>query len=169
MQRITTISGRAIPMRGNDLPPADTGWTTIISSDLARALFGASDPIGKRFKQVSPTPSRPRDLVVTGVYDSRHLPSGMTTAIVYRSVKEWQARRYLIRTAGPAVNLASRVESLTREMQATILVSRDISAQLGPSFTLGRTASMPVKGKSQPVEVVEVLSLCQPVDSSAPP
>jgi hypothetical protein len=54
-------------------------------------------------------------------------------------------------------------------MQATILVSRDISAQLGPAFTLGRTASMLVKGKSQPVEVVEVLSLCQPVDSSAAP
>jgi adenylate cyclase len=69
---------------------------------------------------------------------------------------------------GDAVNVASRVESLTREMQATILVSRDISAQLGPSFTLGRTASMPVKGKSQPVEVVEVLALCQLVDSSAP-
>ena len=35
---------------------------------------------------------------------------------------------------GDAVNLASRVEALTREMQATILVSRDISAQLGPSL-----------------------------------
>jgi len=70
---------------------------------------------------------------------------------------------------GDAVNLASRVEALTREMQATILVSRDISAQLGPSFALGRTATMLVKGKSQPVEVVEVLSLCQPVDSSGPP
>ena len=70
---------------------------------------------------------------------------------------------------GDAVNLASRVEALTREMQATILVSRNISEQLGPAFTLGRTATMVVKGKSQPVEVVEVLSLCQPVDSSAPP
>jgi adenylate cyclase len=70
---------------------------------------------------------------------------------------------------GDAVNLAARVEALTREMQATILVSRDISAQLGPAFVLGRTATMLVKGKSQPVEVFEVLSLCQPVDSSAPP
>jgi adenylate cyclase len=70
---------------------------------------------------------------------------------------------------GDAVNLASRVEALTREMQATILVSRDISAQLGPTFALGRTATMLVKGKTQPVEVFEVLSLCQPVDSSAPP
>ncbi len=69
---------------------------------------------------------------------------------------------------GDAVNLAARVESLTREMQATILVSRAIVAQLGPAFVLGRTATMGVKGKSQPVEVVEVLSLCQPVDSSVP-
>jgi adenylate cyclase len=85
---------------------------------------------------------------------------------------------------GDAVNLASRVEALTREMQATILVSRDLCQQLGPSFTLGRTATMLVKGKSQPVEVVEVLAaaqgcangagaggagapLCQPVDSTA--
>jgi adenylate cyclase len=67
---------------------------------------------------------------------------------------------------GDAVNLAARVEALTREMQATILVSRDIAAQLGPGFNLGQTASMLVKGKSQPVEVVEVLSLCQQVDSS---
>jgi adenylate cyclase len=70
---------------------------------------------------------------------------------------------------GDAVNLASRVESLTREMQATILVSRDISGQLGPAFKLGCTATMVVKGKSQPVEVVEILSLCQRVDSSPPP
>jgi adenylate cyclase len=70
---------------------------------------------------------------------------------------------------GDAVNLASRVEALTRDMQATILVSRDIAAQLGPAFTFGCTATLPVKGKSQPVEVVEVLSLCQRVDSSPPP
>ena len=70
---------------------------------------------------------------------------------------------------GDPVNLAARVEALTREMQATILVSRDVAALLGPAFQLGCTASMLVKGKSQPVEVVEVLSLCQPVDSSAPP
>ncbi|HEV8330502.1 MAG TPA: adenylate/guanylate cyclase domain-containing protein [Steroidobacteraceae bacterium] len=67
---------------------------------------------------------------------------------------------------GDAVNLAARVEALTREMQATILVSRDVAAQLGPAFNLGQTASMLVKGKSQPVEVVEVCSLCQPIDSS---
>jgi adenylate cyclase len=59
---------------------------------------------------------------------------------------------------GEAVNLASRVESLTKEVGAVILVSRDIAARLGPGFTLGSTNHLPVKGRSQPVEVVEVLS-----------
>jgi adenylate cyclase len=59
---------------------------------------------------------------------------------------------------GDAVNVASRVESLTRELHATILVSRAISEQLGPAFTLGRTATLSVKGKTQPVEVVEILA-----------
>jgi len=102
-------------LRGNDLPPADTGWTTIISSDLARALWGTSDPIGKRFKQIAPTPSRPRDLVVTGVYDSRRLPSGITTAQIYRSVKDWQASRYLIRTTPAALSLADTIRRIARE------------------------------------------------------
>ena len=60
---------------------------------------------------------------------------------------------------GDAVNLANRVESLTRELRATVLVSREIAQQLGPSFVLGRTATLPVKGKSQPIDVVEVLDV----------
>jgi class 3 adenylate cyclase len=61
---------------------------------------------------------------------------------------------------GDAVNLASRIEALTSNVQATILVSRQICAQLGPQFMLGRTATLPVKGRQQRVEVVEVLGLC---------
>lgn len=63
---------------------------------------------------------------------------------------------------GEAVNLASRIESLTKELTATILVSRQIAARLGSEFVLGRTALLPVKGKSQPVEVVEVLGRAPP-------
>ena len=59
---------------------------------------------------------------------------------------------------GEPVNLASRVESLTKELAATILVSKEIAARLGPEFSLGRAALLPVKGKVQPVEVVEVLA-----------
>jgi adenylate cyclase len=59
---------------------------------------------------------------------------------------------------GEPVNLASRIESLTKELAATILVSKPIAARLGPEFVLGRAAQLTVKGRSQPVEVVEVLA-----------
>lgn len=58
---------------------------------------------------------------------------------------------------GEPVNLASRIEALTKELTATILVSKQIAVRLGSEFVLGRTALLPVKGKSRPVEVVEVL------------
>jgi adenylate cyclase len=59
---------------------------------------------------------------------------------------------------GEAVNLASRVEALTKELAATILVSKEIADRLGPEFSLGRAALLPVKGLTQPVEVVEILA-----------
>ena len=60
---------------------------------------------------------------------------------------------------GDAVNLASRIESLTRELNTTVLVSRAVATQLGESFQIGRTAVLPVRGRTQTVEVVEVLGL----------
>jgi adenylate cyclase len=65
---------------------------------------------------------------------------------------------------GEAVNLASRVEGLTKHLQATVLVSSDIADKLPATFALGRRASLAVKGSAQPVHVVEVLG-CATVDS----
>jgi adenylate cyclase len=58
---------------------------------------------------------------------------------------------------GDAPNLASRIEGLTKEMQAMILVSGATASRLGAEFELGRRAVLAVKGKELPVEVVEVL------------
>jgi hypothetical protein len=55
------------------------------------------------------------------------------------------------------VNLASRIEGLTKEVQATVLVSKVTADRLGPQFRRGRVAVLPVKGKAQPVEVVEIV------------
>jgi adenylate cyclase len=60
---------------------------------------------------------------------------------------------------GDPVNLASRIEGLTKELQATIVISEETASCLGPEFTLGRTATMAVKGKEKPVQVVEVLGI----------
>jgi class 3 adenylate cyclase len=59
---------------------------------------------------------------------------------------------------GDPVNLANRVETLTKDVQATVLVSREIADRLGETFVLGRSVTLPVKGRKQPVEVVEVLN-----------
>ena len=59
---------------------------------------------------------------------------------------------------GEPVNLASRVEALTKNLPATILVSKEVAVRLGPEFVLGRTAELPVKGKTHPIEVVELVS-----------
>jgi class 3 adenylate cyclase len=63
---------------------------------------------------------------------------------------------------GEAVNLASHIEALTKELAATILVSKEIATRLGPEFVLGRTALVTIEGKSQPVQVVEVCTGPQP-------
>jgi adenylate cyclase len=60
---------------------------------------------------------------------------------------------------GDPVNLANRVEALTKEVRATVLVSKEISGHLGAAFVRGRNAMMPVKGKVQPIEVIEILGL----------
>lgn len=60
---------------------------------------------------------------------------------------------------GDPVNLASRIEGLTKELQATILVSRITAVRLGDEFIFGRSAVFPVKGKQQPVAVIEVLGI----------
>ena len=59
---------------------------------------------------------------------------------------------------GDPVNLANRVESLTREFHATVLVSRGIADRLSPSYILGRRATLPVKGRTEHVDVLEVLA-----------
>ncbi len=59
---------------------------------------------------------------------------------------------------GAPVNLASRIESLTKEVGATILISDATARRLGAPFALGRKAVLAVKGTEQPVQVIEVLA-----------
>lgn len=58
---------------------------------------------------------------------------------------------------GDAVNLASRVQELTKQVGTAILVTDDTAARLGAGFVLGTRTVLTVRGKTQPIGVIEVL------------
>jgi predicted permease len=101
-------------VRGNDKPPADTSGIMIISSDLARQLWGNVDPIGRRFIQTSTGVGANRVFTVTGVFDTRYLFKGGDHARVFRPAPAWWPRRYLIRTVGQASDVSAAVRRVVR-------------------------------------------------------
>lgn len=105
-------------LRGTARAPADTAGVMIISSDLARDLWGDADPIGRRLVQVLPAPTGQikRELVVTGVYDARYIDKGSAHARVFRPVNTWwNDQQVLVRTAPLAADLATPVLHAARE------------------------------------------------------
>ena len=58
---------------------------------------------------------------------------------------------------GDAVNLASRVQGLTKEVGAAILVTDVTAARLQERFLFGKQAVLPVRGKTDPIQVIEIL------------
>jgi ABC-type antimicrobial peptide transport system permease subunit len=102
-------------VRGNDVATSsDTSATIIIGSDLARRLWGEMDPVGRRFSEISPSQTVKRDLVVSGVYDSRYFGKSQPE-LVFRPVAKLRFGEYLIRTAAPASNLIDSVRRIVRE------------------------------------------------------
>jgi len=60
---------------------------------------------------------------------------------------------------GDSVNLASRLEGMTKIVGCVILASRDTLESAGAGFSLGRASTVTVKGRAQPVDVWEILGL----------
>jgi len=111
-------------LRGDDLAPAaDTNARVIIGSDLARRLWGDADPIGRRLTQISPAHRVRRDIVVSGVYDSRYMDK-FGQAVVYRPVRNLWSDSYLIRTAVPASELAVSIRGIVRADRAAFMLRR---------------------------------------------
>jgi adenylate cyclase len=53
------------------------------------------------------------------------------------------------------VNLASRIEGLTKDAKRRILVSRDTAERCGDAFEFVSCGTFAVKGRAQPVELFE--------------
>jgi predicted permease len=110
-------------LRGSDAAPSDSSNSVIISSTLARELWGVADPIGRRFAQVIPGNSanaeqRP-DFIVGGVYDARYIAIGTNNARIFRPRRAWWNDEILIRTSGPALDLKKSIRRVGHEALPT--------------------------------------------------
>ncbi|WP_441234085.1 adenylate/guanylate cyclase domain-containing protein [Bradyrhizobium sp. 930_D9_N1_4] len=54
---------------------------------------------------------------------------------------------------GPAVNMASRLEALTKQVGRPVLLSRDFAEQVEPAFELEHVGQYEVRGFSDPIEL----------------
>jgi class 3 adenylate cyclase len=52
---------------------------------------------------------------------------------------------------GDPINVAARVERLTREVSVDLLITEEVSSQLGGRFRLRAMPALPVKGKAEPI------------------
>jgi adenylate cyclase len=57
---------------------------------------------------------------------------------------------------GDAVNVASRVQELTKVVGVAILVTQSTAVRLGARFTFGKQVVLPVRGKTEPIQVIEI-------------
>jgi len=110
-------------LRGSDATLSDSSNSVIISSDLARELWGETDPIGRRLAQTTPASAangaRGAEFIVAGVYDARYISKGSNNARVFRPRRNWWNDEILIRTSGPALDLSKSIRRVGRQVLPT--------------------------------------------------
>lgn len=67
---------------------------------------------------------------------------------------------------GDTVNVTVRIEELTRRLGWSIVVSRDVVQLVNQRVEFGRHSTVALRGRDTPIEVVEVLGLEAPANSS---
>lgn len=140
------------------------GYIDKYMGDGLMALFGleADDPAAASRQAVLAALDMLHELPELNRYLGRHFGTTLDIGIGVHAgcaiVAEIGHPRYMQLTAiGDAVNVASRVESATKEVGARLLVTAEAAAHLGPEFRLGRRAQVLLKGTSGARELIEVL------------
>jgi adenylate cyclase len=77
-------------------------------------------------------------------------------------------QRMQLTAIGDAVNVASRVESATKEVGVRLLVTTEVATQLGDEFRTGRRQSVHLKGTTGERELIEILAATPHTGSNAP-
>jgi adenylate cyclase len=72
------------------------------------------------------------------------------------------ATRREFTAVGDTVNLAARLENLTREYDTDLAISGETARQIGGQFNLRLLAERKVRGRSSPVQVFVLVSAPQP-------
>ena len=119
---IPIILGRDVSL----LDTANTEYSVVIGSDLAKTLWGAENPIGKTLAPRGwRTDADAAEMVVIGVYDAtRTTTRGMGIRVYTAKGKHWRKNTLLIRTTGPARALVPQLHAFIRAEAPTLPLVR---------------------------------------------
>ena len=145
-----TVAGRAVEAHGGIVNKfTGDGLMALFGAPAAhddharRAVAAALDTLDGLDELARWGPNRPR--VGIGVHSGRAVVGtvGTDTRAEYTAI-------------GDAVNLAARIEQLTKQFGADLLVSGATAAQLGDEVALDRVDEVAVRGRREPIEVFRV-------------
>ena len=113
----------------------------------AQEMLGAMKKVNSQIASFTDSASRTTELIVR---------VGLNTGpAIVGSIGS--TRRLEYTAIGDTVNIASRIESLTKPLKSPLLISATTRQRLGQQFECRELPAQQVKGKSEPVEIYEVV------------
>lgn len=150
------------------------GYIDKYIGDGLMALFGldADDPPRACRQAVLAALDMQRELPELNRYLSHHFGTTLEVGIGIHTgsvivAEIGHPKRMQLTAIGDVVNVASRVESATKEVGARLLVTAEVAGALGSEFILGRRTTVHLKGTTGERELVEVVAAIPPATESA--